>query len=154
MALDRMMQWRTRVYGYPSLTPREYEAVTREMAIRVRRRGLSDERVLLFDDRLTAAWLRCDAAHMQAARRAMRDAIDEIARNEWGIQAEVAAEMGISKQSVSSLLKRASMVMLYLIECVDQAAYGWRQDEDGIWWLSVPIAPIEPMTRRKIRAGD
>lgn len=149
--LRQIMQWRERTYGYVSLTPREYEAVTIERAIRAREGGVSRLRLEYLNGKLPSAWWRTDHPTVESARQAVEEELTSISRAEWGIQTKVAEEMEISRQAVHELLERASIVMAYFAECEPDAGYGWRFDEeDGVWWLAVPVAPIDARTRRKL----
>jgi hypothetical protein len=146
---NKTILWRERAWGYVSLTPREYEAVVRERAVRFAERGIDDTHLQRIEDELTVAFRVGNHDRRREARTAMNAELGKLHKVERGIQTQVAREMGISRQSVSELLQRASFVMAYFAECRSDADYGWRCGIDRVWWLAVPIAPIDPYTRRK-----
>lgn len=151
LAMEKRLLWRRQAYGYIALTPREHEAMTLERIVRLEARGLGRGALDQLEDQANRAWYRSDQTKLEAARIAILEEVARLQKCEWGIQSVVARQMGIAKQTVSDLLCRGSVVMAYFALCVDDAFYGWRQDEDGNWWLAVPVAPIDPKTRRKLR---
>lgn len=150
MLLEKAMAWRVRMYGYPCLTPREHEAVTRERKHRAGTENLSRIELDVVQDKLLRALWKTDERALQRAQNEMREELLKIVQAERGIQTRVAGEMGITKQTVSELLARAGSAMRYFVERWDPGC-GWRRDEEGCWWLIVPVAPIDGHTRQKIR---
>lgn len=147
------MKWRIKSWGYPAMTPREYEAVTLERMFRHDSRTLSPIQIQGHAEALATAIWKSDRAKIDDARRSLEEALEDLSRAERGIQSKVASYMEISRPTVHALLARGSKVMQYFAD-QHEYAYGWRLSSDNVWWLAVPIAPIDPISRRKHKEAN